>query len=247
MRLFEDIIDSVEAAQDVQSASSVVSAEDEQLYTVIQSPPDTELQKQMFSEYSHCIMIYSSSSAEERNNEELKRKISVLVNIMDSSPVIDDHSIVYSWLTLTGVTHLTVWFNFNGNPDYTSFLTFLMRLNNFFWNSKANSVFFKISDWHKDHQRVRLEVYMNNFKTSLWKHLKDIQTDIRNYLKTHNDFQGCDLFELTNNSGLLISIASTIYNKFTWKRDTELLYAILDFDVDEIYAPSNPDLKRKRY
>ena len=44
MILFEDIIDSVEAAQDVQSASSVVSAEEEQPVSItLYGLPDDEL------------------------------------------------------------------------------------------------------------------------------------------------------------------------------------------------------------
>ena len=90
---------------------------------------------------------------------------------------------------------------------------------------------------------------MNVFKTSFFVHMNTIKNDIIKYLKTHDDFKQCNLYPMTIYSGVIISIFDSVYEqkgKNYKKGIAELLYAIADFDTNEIYS-YNPELKREQY
>ena len=245
MRLFEDIIDSVEAAQDVQTASSVVSAEDEPLFITIDGLPDDEPVNELFSEFSHCFII-SRSPVEK---DDFERQISVFRSLVETSTVIDNVSVAYNCIVNKFVNQFMIWVNFTEDFNWTSYLTLLTRINNMFWDIKRNLNEFKIFD--KKHNE-KMIIHMNVFKTSFFVHMNTIKNDIIKYLKTHDDFKQCNLYPMTIYSGVIISIFDSVYGDLYQKGTNykkgivELLYAIADFDTNEIYS-YNPELKRERY
>lgn len=240
MRLFEDIIDSVEAAQDVQSASSVVSAEDEPLFITIDGLPDDEPVNDLFSEFSHCFIISRSPT----EKDDFERQISVFRSLFESSTVIDNVSVAYNCIINKFVNQFMIFVNFTEDFNWTSYLTLLTRISNMFFDVHRTLNEFKIID--RNHTE-KLKIYMNAFKTSFYIHIDTIKNDITEYLKTHDDFKQCNLYPMTIYSGVIISIFDSVYEqkgKNYKKGIAELLYAIADFDTDQIQT-TDADYHRK--
>ena len=191
MRLFEDIIDSVETAQDVRSASSVVAPieEDEPIYEIFRHYGKYEPFSKKNPEFSHNIILYKNTGIEIEENE-LVRQLNTLHSILEYSPVIAEYSKIYAYYSQFKTdTQINVWFDYVENPDWTSVFSFIARINNCFWNPKASSnTIFIYHYWDADTKRqMDLDLKSSRQRNSFWYIMNYCQNRMQEYLKTHND------------------------------------------------------------
>lgn len=234
MRLFEDIIDSVEPEQDVRSASSVVSDDsNDDVYIIMKHVDNKQLDQEGFSSYARKIKLVTAYE-----NANFEKQVAVLYSILESSTIIDEFSTFYIWVSpQQNLYQFNIFFNFVPSPDYTAVLEFITRINNFFWNTVYNFNMLEIVDSNRD---CKLTVHMNFQQGSWWKHMYDTKYDINRYLKSddgsvENILSGnYNLERITKYSDFIKDIACMIYGTFFKSRDGGLLIAISEFDTKRI-------------
>ena len=89
MKLFEDIIDTVDSVNDdVRTSKLVSSSDDGPMYTTLTGSAFKDLENRMWDKFSRRFDVVTAY-----NSATLERNVSILDYILDSSPVIDDYSI----------------------------------------------------------------------------------------------------------------------------------------------------------
>ena len=183
MKLFEDIIDSVDGGNDdVRTSKLVSSSDDGPMYTTLTGSAFKDLENRMWDRFSRRFDVVSTY-----RSATLERNVGILDYILDSSPVIDDYSMQNIWTTGQENTIMqhNVWLDLVDYPNYSEFLMLLTRISNLFWDIQTNMNVFEICDYDAQN---RVRIFMNNIGTSFWKQMETAKKAVETYRKTKDEF-----------------------------------------------------------
>lgn len=223
MKLFEDIIDTVDSVDDdVRTSKLVSSSDDGPMYTTLTGSAFKDYESRMWDKFSRRLdvaTVYRSAT--------LERNVSILNYILDSSPVIDDYSMQNIGTTGqegTIVQH-NVWLDFRDEPNYSEFLMFLTRISNLFWNLRTSINAFEICDYDAQNS---VAIFMYNIGMSFWKQMETAKKAVETYRKTKDEF------DLDICKTFMEDIISVVRGQYVPSDRDSLMDAICDFNAEWI-------------
>ena len=223
MKLFEDIIDTVDGVDDdVRTSKLVSSSDDGPMYTTLTGSAFKDLENRMWDKFSRRFDVVTAY-----NSATLERNVGILNYILDSSPVIDDYSVQNIWTTGQENTIMqhNVWFDFRDEPNYSGFLMLLTRISNLFWDIRTNMNVFEICDYDAQN---RVRVFMNNIGTSLWKQMETAKKAVETYRKTKDEF------DLDICKTFMEDVISVVRGQYVPSDRDSLMDDICDFNTEWI-------------